>query len=88
MEGYPFKAVISLALILSYVWNLCLSRVQFYCMLGRQDVIRLVLNSVVCLVCSFKYWFLAASRLVARFARVRALRPRCRPLGPAEAAYI
>ena len=44
----------------------------------------LVFSSIVCLVCGFRYWFLAASRLVARFARVRALRARCGPFGPAE----
>ena len=46
----------------------------------------LVFSSIVCLVCSFRYWFLAASRLVARFARVRALRARCGPFGLAAGA--
>ena len=39
-------------------------------------------------MCSFRYWFLAASRLVARFARVRALRARCGPFGPAEGGSV
>ena len=72
-----------MGLILSYVSKFCLSSVQFYCIPGRWDVVCLVLSSVVCLGCSFRYWFLAASRLVARFARVRALRARCGPFGPA-----
>ena len=52
-------------LTLSYVWYHCPYIVQFYCMSSCRNL--------VCLGCSFRYWFLAASRLVARFARVRAL---------------
>ena len=55
-------------------------------MSSRRDVVCLVLSSVVCLVCSFRYWFLAASRLVARFARVRAFGPAVGPSGPQRVA--
>ena len=76
----PFKTVIYMGLILSSVWYFCLYGVQFYCTSSRRDL--------VCLGCSFRYWFLAASRLVARFARVRALRARCGPFGPAPARGV
>ena len=38
------NAVICMALGLSYVWNFCLSSVQFYCMPDCRDVVCLVLS--------------------------------------------
>ena len=51
-----------MAFILSYVWRFCLSSPGFCCLSSRR--------ALVCLVYSFRSWFLAASRLVARLARV------------------
>ena len=73
------------------IWNLfCLTYGIVACQVFSSTVclvfgsiVCLVFSSIVCLVCSSRYWFLAASRLVARFARVRALRARCGPFGPA-----
>ena len=61
--------------------ELCLSsRWMFVCL-----VVRTCLSShrhFVCLVCSFRYWFLAASRLVARFAGVARFARWAGPSGP------
>ena len=59
-------------------------QVQFFCVSSRWIFVCLVFGFIVCLVSSFRYWFLAASRLVARFAHVARFARWACPSGPPE----